>query len=659
MTEEYFRSVELKPPKLQWFDSKTPFSKEYEDRFYSDDNPLDECKHVYLNSNGLPNRWIVSTRKRFTIAEIGFGFGLNFILSAALHAEHRVDKQLHYIAFEKSPPTKKQAHKLFKNFPELEELSLILINKLPKRISGCHRIHFSGNITLDLHYGDIQEEMSDFELRNLKISAWFIDGFSPKTNPSIWSSFVCKKISQFSSSGTTLTSYSAAGTFRRNLATNGFEVKKASGFGRKRHMTIAKLTTSKKPSQNQTRTHDISGSVAVIGAGIAGCAAAYSLAKRNISVQLFESKEDGLHEKSGVSLLALRPRLFKNISSESEFFLHSYLYATSQFNLHSIHKDVGWNQTGVIQLEGALNKRVKISQGEYYSIYPDSILRTLTNKQARDLSKLNLSVGGLYFPDGGFVETAKLCSFYLDTNGITKNYSAPVQSINYSNGMWTLYSPTKNVISQVKAVIIANSHCLTQFNQTEYLPVSINHGYSNWFNKSQKQDELSQVICGEKTIFPSLSNGNKGHLVSATYENTLTEYLKLKAIEKNLTGANRAFTNNLFLLNQVKGNEAGTRCGTPDRVPYIGQVPNLSNAKKELAHLKRNAKADFSITDNHFWPNLYITAGHGSNGLSTSTFGAEILASFINQEPIPASKRHLNLICPSRVIVKDLKKQRV
>ena len=109
----------------------------------------------------------------------------------------------------------------------------------------------------------------------------------------------------------------------------------------------------------------------------------------------------------------------------------------------------------------------------------------------------------------------------------------------------------------------------------------------------------------------------------------------------------------------MKGNEAGTRCGTPDRVPYIGQVPNLSNAKKELAHLKRNAKADFSITDKHFWPNLYITAGHGSNGLSTSTFGAEILASFINQEPIPASKRHLNLICPSRVIVKDLKKQRV
>ena len=67
--------MELKSPKLQWLNSKTPFSKEYEDRYYSEDNPVEECKYVYLNSNELPKRWITSTEKRFIIAEIGFGFG--------------------------------------------------------------------------------------------------------------------------------------------------------------------------------------------------------------------------------------------------------------------------------------------------------------------------------------------------------------------------------------------------------------------------------------------------------------------------------------------------------------------------------------------------------------------------------------------------------
>ena len=103
--------MELKSPKLQWLNSKTPFSKEYEDRYYSEDNPVEECKYVYLNSNGLPKRWITSTEKRFIIAEIGFGLGLNFILSANSHTDHEINKQLHYIAFEKSPPTKRNIRK--------------------------------------------------------------------------------------------------------------------------------------------------------------------------------------------------------------------------------------------------------------------------------------------------------------------------------------------------------------------------------------------------------------------------------------------------------------------------------------------------------------------------------------------------------------------
>ena len=651
--------MELKSPKLQWLNSKTPFSKEYEDRYYSEDNPVEECKYVYLNSNGLPKRWITSTEKRFIIAEIGFGLGLNFILSANSHTDHEINKQLHYIAFEKSPPTKKQVDKFFKSFPELQKYSRVLRNKLPKQISGCHRIQFSEDITLDLHYGDVQQEISNFYASDFKVSAWFVDGFSPKTNPSIWNDLVCRKISEFSDNGTTLSSYSAAGSFRRNLKTNGFEVIKASGFGRKRHMTVAKFSTSNHPPLARDKLKTTSDSVAIIGAGIAGCAVAHSLAKRNIPVQIFESKERELHDESRLSLLALRPRLFKKISPESEFFLHSFLYAASQLDLYSIDRDIGWNKTGLIQLEGALNKRIPINQEAYYSSYPDSILRTLTNEQATELSNCDLTGGGLYFPDGGFIDTSTLCNFYLDTNHVTENYNAPVQSITHNNGTWTLYSETQTPIAHAKTVIIANSHCLTQFDQTGFLPISISHGYSNWFQKNRKQDKLDLVICGEKTIFPSRPSEKNCHLVSATYEKSLLESSRYLAKRENLIGANKVFTSQDFLVDLSRGGEAGMRCGTPDRAPYIGRVPDLDYFQRELAHLRRNAKAEFSIPDDCFWPNLYITAGHGSNGLSTSSFGAEIIASFVNREPIPASKRHLKSICPSRIIIKNLKKQRI
>ena len=654
-----FTGVKLKTPKLVWLNPKAPFSEEYTDRYYSEGSPEDECKHVYLTANGLPDRWIKSTERRFIISEIGFGFGLNFILSAELHTELKIQEHLHYIAFEKSPPSKEQIIKFFSNFHELKTLSDILLRKMPKLIRGCHRIQFSENITLDLHYGDVRHEIADLYTNKFRISAWFVDGFSPKTNPRIWDDFVCNKISQLSGHGTTLSSYSAAGSFRRRLMFNGFEVEKTSGYGRKRHMTVAQFTVNQNHSEAGKNKNKAAESVAIIGAGIAGCAAALALAKRHIPVQLFESQDHEAVSQNRVSLFALRPRLYRDVSPESEFYLHSYLYAVSQLTMHSQNKNIGWNKTGLIQLEGALNKRDKFSQETYSSIYPSSIFHSLTNEQARELSKLDLSTGGLYFPDGGFVETEKLYNFYLNAKGISKNYNSPVKDLKYRDGKWTLYSAELTEIAKSRVVIIANSHGLTQFNQTAFLPISISHGYSNWLEAKNKNFEPTHVICGDKTIFPSTPFGEKGNLVAATYEESLTELSKLKAAKENVSGANQAFTNQYFLSNQNKGTEVGTRCGTPDRIPYIGRVPNYAYTKKELAHLRRNAKADFNITDDCFLPNLYISAGHGSNGLCTSSFGAEILASLINGEPVPASKRHISLTCPSRVIVRGLKKQRI
>ena len=651
--------MKLKTQELIWLNPSTPYSKEYADRYYSEGNPEDECKHVYLTANGLPDRWITPTERRFIIAEIGFGFGLNFILSAALHTELKIQNHLHYIAFEKSPPSKEHAFKFFSNFPKLQTFSDIYLEKIPKLIRGCHRIQFSENVTLDLHYGDVRHEISDLYTKRLKISAWFVDGFSPKNNPSIWSDFVCRKISQLSGHGTTLSSYSAAGSFRRNLIFNGFEVKKAAGYGRKRHMTVAQFRTDQDQPKAEKRENDSAESVAIIGAGMAGCAAALALAKRDIPVQLFESKDHELLSQNRISLFALRPRLYREISPESEFYLHSFLYAVSQLNMHSQSKDIGWNKTGLIQLEGALNKRDKFNQEIYSSIYPSNVLHSLTNKQARDLSKLDLSAGGLYFPDGGFAETEKLCNFYLAEKGISKNYSSCIESLKYIDGRWSLYSAGQTEIAQSRTVIIANSHCLTQFSQTDFLPISISHGYSNWLEAKNKSYKATHIICGNKTIFPFTPGGGNSNLVAATYEKSLAKSSKMRAARENLNGANQAFTNQCFLLNQNKDTEVGTRCSTPDRIPYIGRVPNYAYTKEKLAHLRRDAKADFKITDDCFLPNLYISAGHGSNGLSTSPFGAEILASLINGDPLPAASRHISLTCPSRVIVRDLKKQRI
>ena len=57
-----------------------PRSDKFDDVYFSADNGLAETHHVFIKGNDLPNAWQgkESTHTPFTIAETGFGTGLNF-----------------------------------------------------------------------------------------------------------------------------------------------------------------------------------------------------------------------------------------------------------------------------------------------------------------------------------------------------------------------------------------------------------------------------------------------------------------------------------------------------------------------------------------------------------------------------------------------------
>jgi tRNA U34 5-methylaminomethyl-2-thiouridine-forming methyltransferase MnmC len=62
-------------PDIDWLSEMVPVSKRFDDPYFSLDNGLAETKHVFLKGNGLPARF----RDGFSIAELGFGTGLNFL----------------------------------------------------------------------------------------------------------------------------------------------------------------------------------------------------------------------------------------------------------------------------------------------------------------------------------------------------------------------------------------------------------------------------------------------------------------------------------------------------------------------------------------------------------------------------------------------------
>ena len=67
-----------------------------------------------------------------------------------------------------------------------------------------------------------------------------MDGFSPAKNPELWDADLLRQVGLHTAPNGTAATYTAAGFVRQNLQDAGFEVERIAGFGRKRHMTIAR-----------------------------------------------------------------------------------------------------------------------------------------------------------------------------------------------------------------------------------------------------------------------------------------------------------------------------------------------------------------------------------------------------------------------------------
>src|SRR5262245_61819672 len=91
---------------LHWSDSGAPVSATFADVYYSKDDGVEESRHVFLSGNDLPRRWRDHPLPHFCIGELGFGTGLNFLLTWQLWRQQPAARpDLHYVSIEKHPLT--------------------------------------------------------------------------------------------------------------------------------------------------------------------------------------------------------------------------------------------------------------------------------------------------------------------------------------------------------------------------------------------------------------------------------------------------------------------------------------------------------------------------------------------------------------------------
>ena len=317
------------------FDGERCVSRRFGDVYFSADGP-GEVGRVFLAPAAVAERAKASS-KTFTIAELGFGTGLNLVVAAAA-----TRARVHFVSFERHPLSHADLARALKPWRHDYPLVGPLVASYPPPVRGWHRRFFeSGRIQLSVFFGDVRDGLADLRHQQRRgVDAWFLDGFAPKRNPAMWRDALFADIATLCAPGATATTFSAAGDVRRRLAAHGFTVRRVDQRPHKRHSTAAVFAGT-------GRTFRAPREAVVVGAGLAGAATAQRLVAKGIGVALLDRGEGVASGASAIPAAVLHPRLLPAASVDALYRLQAFLHAAAWLRDHA-----GVAATGVLELAG-------------------------------------------------------------------------------------------------------------------------------------------------------------------------------------------------------------------------------------------------------------------------------------------------------------------
>ena len=599
------------PARLE-YSAGVPYSSWYDDIYHSADGAIGQARHVFLQGCSLPQAW--AGHACYVILETGFGAGLNFLATwAAWRSDPARSARLHFLSVEKHPFTATDLAILHAAWPEFAAQSQKLIALWPTLTPGFHRLELDdGGVHLTLMLGDATHCILQLEAA---VDAIYLDGFAPDRNADLWQPALFRELARVAKPGARLATYTVAATVRDGLAAAGFACKKRDGFGRKRHCLTARFIDSyahpksaKGKTPLATPRH-----VAVIGAGVAGCAVAHALAQRGIQVTVLEQAAAPAQGASGNPVAVFRPLPSRDDNTASRLTRAAFLYslrswAALEITAQQQGESLQWSGCGVLQCAKDAAHAQKLAQTLAANGAPLDFARWVEAQEASQLANWPLTQAAVFYPTSGWIVPASLCRAWLAHPNIQPRYHCAVAKLQSHITGWQMLDANSQVLVHADAVVIANAcdavTLLPELNKLQAVRGQINIAPANTW------PALSRVIAREGYVSPSPDGS---YIVGATYEYGVHPSVPLVPTSQG-DAENRARLAAILPGASVADfpGRAAIRTVMPDRFPLLGAVPGR--------------------------PNVFIATGYASRGVVWAGLLAETLASLICHEPLPLER---------------------
>ena len=647
---------------------------------------LERARSVFLQGSSLPMRWRL--RQRFVVCESGFGLGTAFLATwEAWRRDPQRCERLVFLSIEQHPLCAADLARAHAGSP-LSELALQLVAQWPLATPNLHTLAFeNGCLQLLLAFGRpetlMRQWVASVDAFYLHAPAASGDELAP---PAPFAAM--RSLGRLAASGATFVARRASPALHDGLVAAGFELGAAAlGEPRPGDCTVAQFAPRHAVSAPPGALHRHQGAreALVIGAGLAGCAAAWALAAQGWRSTLLDREPEPARAASGNEVGIFHGSF--NVDDGP----HARLHRASALQTQRLLAP--WIATGRVrgQCQGVLRLETRLGDRAARDALaaqrlPRGYVDWLPQEAACAMTGIALASGGWWFPGGGWLAPRDYANALLADSDARWLGSVRVARLQHASGRWHALDAQGRTLASAPVVVLANAldacrlagdgqldalgavrgqisslasrpdatggarlpHTRVPVAGAGYLlPASESHPAAECALRSVPPSAVALSVappCGPRIHFGSTSHADDGEAG-----------LRLEDHRHNLAQLGRLCASDAahWAALDWQGRVAW-RAVTPDRLPLIGALVDLN----ALGHARRADRPRLvpRLRDAH--GGLYVFSGLGSRGIGWAALGGQVLASWVSGAPCPVEADLRDALDPARYALRPPRAKR-
>lgn len=646
-------------PAIDFDESGAPVSTLYGDVFRSRSGARAEAREVFVEGCELPARWRAAQcpglrpAKPFTVLELGFGAGINFLETlAAWKNASPAGLRLHFVSVEAHPLAREDVTRIHDALGITGPDAARLRSRWPAALPGLHSIPFEANVVLTVCLGEAVRIVTRLRMA---ADAIFLDGFAPARNPQMWDETLMRRIARLARPGARLATWTAASGVRDALAAAGFEVERIAGHAGKRHRLRGRYAPRWRglPAPAEAPAWP-SNDVLVIGAGLAGAAVAAGFAQRGWNVRVLEAQAQPALGGSGQPLAAEHLHLSPDDNvlarlTRAGFGLRATLAP------HDPPEADDLASIGKLVLDADDRQSGQRTKMLHTLGFPTDFVRHVGADEASDLAGIALPRSALWLPGAHLENPQLLTQRWLAHDAIELRTRARVERLEQDDTGWSAFDAAGARLARAAIVVLANAGDALRLGATASIALQAMRGQSTWLARAGLPG-LRCAVSGTAWAAPA----GERILVGATFEAGESLAFSEQADAANLHRLARMLAPDPTSA-QARANEwiqtassasIGVRWTSADHLAMIGAMPDEALLHAHAQRLARNARLALPRA-----PGLYGAFGFGTRGVLWARIAGQCLPALADGSPAPIEADLLEAIDPIRFVRKRLRRR--